>query len=155
MSVSFACVPLLGRSQRCVADLKSGNPTFFISECKSSKIVTVRRHSILRRSSVAELVSTILTIVESNTGWSYFIRGLPCSFLLNDLSNDAASLFSSQTLHMPSFSFKRRSVCRFASLWYLWESKKKSSNFDSQIIICTLLLVNFPSLSPSRLASSK
>ena len=80
------------------------------------KIVTVRRHFILRRSSVAELASTILTIVESNSGWSYSIRGLPCSFLLNDLNNDAASLFSSQTLLMPSLSFNRRSLCRFDSL---------------------------------------
>ena len=108
--------PLLGRSRRYVADLESENLRFFNSECKSSKVVTVRRHSILRRSSVAELASSILTIVESNSGWSYSIRGLPCSFLLNDLNNDAASLFSSQTLLMPSFSFNRRSLCRFASL---------------------------------------
>ena len=108
--------PFLRRSQRYVADLESKNRRFFNSERKSSNIVTVRRHFILRRSSVAELASTILTIVESNSGWSYSIRGLPCSFLLNDLNNDAASLFSSQTLLMPSFSFNRRCLCRFASL---------------------------------------
>ena len=117
--------PHQGRSRRYIADLESENPRFFNSECKSSEVVTVHRHSILRRSSVAELASTILTIVDSNSGWSYSVLGLPCSFLLNNLNNGATSLFSSQTLLMPSFSFNRRSVCRFASLWYLWESKKK------------------------------
>ena len=89
--------PHQGRSRRYIADLESENPRFFNSECKSSEVVTVHRHSILRRSSVAELASTILTIVESNSGWSYSIRGLSCSFPLNDLNNDAASLFSPQT----------------------------------------------------------
>ena len=104
------------RSRIYAADLDSENPRFFNAECKSSKVVTVRRHSVLCRSSVAELTSTILTIVESNSGWSYSICGLPCSFLLNDLNNGAASLFYSQTLLMPSFSFNRRCLCRFASL---------------------------------------
>ena len=108
--------PFLGRSQRYAVDLESKNPRFFNSECKSSKVVTVRRHSILRRSSVAELASTILTIAESNSGWSYSIHGLLCSFLLNDLNNDAASSFSLKSLLMRCFSFNRSSLCRFASL---------------------------------------
>ena len=37
--------PLQGRSWRYVADLESENPRFFDSECKSSKVVIVRRHS--------------------------------------------------------------------------------------------------------------
>ena len=110
----------------------------------------MRRHSILRRSSVAELFSNILTIVESNSGSSYSIRDLLCSFPLNDLNNDAAPLFSSQILFMPFFSFNRSSLCRFASLWYLLESKKNSCNFDSESIICTLLHVNFSSLCPTQ-----
>ena len=51
--------PILGRSRRYVADLKCENPRFFNSECKSARVVTVRRHSILHRSSAAELASTI------------------------------------------------------------------------------------------------
>ena len=147
--------PFLGRSQRYVAKLESKNPIFFDSKCKSSKVVTVRRHSILRRPSVAELACTILVIVESNSGWSYSIRGLPFSFLLNDLNNDAASLFSSQTLLMSCLSFQPTFSLPFCLALIPVGKQKKSCKFDSEIIICTLLHVNFPSLSPSRLASSE
>ena len=97
--------PLLGRSRRYVADLESENLRFFNSECKSPKVVTVRRHSILRRSSVAELASTILAIVESNSGWLYSVRGLSCFFLLNGLKNFTYAFLQFQTTFSLSFCF--------------------------------------------------